>query len=200
VLWGAGGLLELINSCCGCDIPLEKGKQPARLKTRFPSLMHPPGPPPVVSPSAPRRGIACLPDGVPVDCRYPRARASESGKEGRPPRLLPPAGSWSCCRGGGPTEPTTALAQHRAPSAAATEGAGGARASVLPGERWQDLQRGSTGSPGRLSWGKSWAGWGGGGEVTARNRPEGCGCREVCVGTGSKLGAAWEPEGTCLAL
>lgn len=83
MLWGARGLLELINSCCRCDIPLEKRKQPARLKTCFPPLMHPPGPLPVVSPSALHQGIACFSNSVLMDFPYPHPCAFESGKEGR---------------------------------------------------------------------------------------------------------------------
>lgn len=127
MLWGAGGLLELINSCCRCDIPLEKRKQPARLKTCFPSLMHPPGPLPIISPSALHQGIACFSNSVLMDFPYPHPCALESRKDGRratmpaasgpagqPALLELPPGPWaqrahhsplrallatSCCRG-----------------------------------------------------------------------------------------------------
>lgn len=80
MLWGAGGLLELNNSCCRCDIPTEKRKQSARLKTCFPSLMHPAGPLPSISPSVLHRGIACSSDRVLMD--FPYSCAFEGGREG----------------------------------------------------------------------------------------------------------------------
>lgn len=130
VLWGARGLLELINSCCRCDIPLEKRKQPARLKTCFPSLMHPPGPLPVISPSALHQGIACFSNSVLMDFPYPHARAFERGKEGRhatmpaasgragqPALLELLLGQWARRAHYSPQHP--ARAQHHSPSAAA---------------------------------------------------------------------------------
>ena len=112
-----------------------------------------------------------------------------SGHAGQPALLEPLPGRWAQRSHRSPgVLPSRSTALHQL---LRTDAAGGPRASVLLGEHWQDQQQGNRGGLGRLSHVKSWAGWGGGGNVTARRQT-----REVQL-QGSLL-RDWEKAGSSL--